>query len=407
MTEADANRAYVDCVNRSLRPVGESCGFSVSLFSGLHGIDIGFERAGFRTAVALDLDKDAAAVKAANQRALGEFPFLCEDITKLSPTDVMRQASLAVGEAAVVIGGPPCQPFSKSGDRTGTLDSRGMLFARYLEYLREIQPEAFLLENVRGLFSARAGADFRLIVRHFQDAGYTIYWRIVDAANYGVPQFRQRLFLVGFREQLHFEFPHETHRAQAELASVLFSDEAPFVTTSEAVADLQDTVLAPPYNGKFAHLLPEIPQGLNYSYYTAERGHPSPVFRWRSKYWYFLLKAHPNRPSLTIQAHPGNNTGPFHWDSRRFAITELRRLQSFPDWLTIDRPYFVAHRLIGNAVPPLLAEPFALSIREALAARMRLTDYEYRALRQRESGKVRSGSGAGKGKFKIGPREAA
>lgn len=371
----------------------------LSLFSGLLGIDLGFERAGFTTRAALDFDPDAADVKVANADRLGEFPFLCEDITKLDPSDFAAEAHLGRGEAAMLVGGPPCQPFSKSGDRAGIDDDRGLLFARYLEYLDAIKPEAFLLENVRGMYSVRGGEDFRLILKLFEETGYTVYWKIVDAANYGVPQFRQRLFLIGFRDRIAFEFPRPTHGDPDEISSALFSDLQPFVTASEAVSGAATD--SSPYRGSFSHLLKEIPPGLNYSYYTAERGHPFPLFEWRSKYWYFLLKAHPARPSLTIQAYPGNNTGPFHWESRRFSVNELQRLQTFPDWLEIGKSYFVAHRLLGNAVPPVLAENFAKAIREALDQHEPLTSGEHLALRARESGYVRSGSGAGKGKAQI------
>ena len=122
----------------------------------------------------------------------------------------------------------------------------------------------------------------------------------------------------------------------------------------------------------------------------------------------FLLKLARNRPALTIQAYPGNNTGPFHWNNRRLAIAELLRLQSFPDWLVVEKPYLVAHRLIGNAVPPLLAEVIGGAVRDALAARAPISRLDYLAIRTastRRNGIVKSGRGSGKGKMALGPED--
>jgi len=249
--------------------------------------------------------------------------------------------------------------------------------------------------------TAHGGRDFQLILKAFDATGYTVYWGLVDAANHGVPQFRQRLFIVGFRERIRFSFPQPTHGPPAESQGALFDDRAPFVTAGEAVSGVCAVPEAPAHVGRFAHLLKDIPPGMNYSYYTVERGHPEPVFEWRSKFWYFLCKAHPDRPSLTVQAHPGNNTGPFHWDGRRLAVQELQRLQSFPDWLVIDKPYFRAHRLVGNAVPPLLAEQIGAAVRSALDAEDPIGEPEYLEARASSRSTLRSGSGAGKGKAEL------
>jgi DNA (cytosine-5)-methyltransferase 1 len=376
----------------------------ISIFSGILGLDIGLERAGFKTKLALDLDKHCKDVVEDNRDKLGDFPYIIGDINHISPKEILDESGLKPGEVALLSGGPPCQPFSKSGLRKGLEDKRGRLFERYLEYLEVIQPKAFILENVRGLYSSRGGKDFKEILELFEQTGYTIYWKIIDAANYGVPQFRQRLFLIGFRKRLKFIFPEETHTDEEELLNSLLNDKLPFVTVEEAIGDLADIVDAPPYKGKYAHLLAEIPEGMNYSYYTAERGHPNPIFEWRSKFWYFLLKIDRKKPSLTIQAQPGNNTGPFHWKNRKLAIEELKRLQTFPDWLKINKSYTIAHRMIGNAVPPLLSEVLGKAIIEALRNDEVISELDYLNLRKindSQAAKVKSGRGSGKGKICI------
>jgi len=118
--------------------------------------------------------------------------------------------------------------------------------------------------------------------------------------------------------------------------------------------------------GKWGHLLPEIPPGDNYLFFTEKRGHPNPIFAWRSKYWSFLLKLSPDKPSWTIQAQPGPYVGPFHWKNRRLTISEIKRLQTFPDDYIIYGNRKSAHRQLGDAVPPLLAEKIGESIRYQL-----------------------------------------
>ncbi|USK30844.1 DNA cytosine methyltransferase [Bacillus sp. CMF21] len=364
-------------------------------------MDIGLERAGFKTNFTLDIDKHCKEIVDANRDKLGDFPHIIEDINTFEPKDKLEKVGMEPGQVALFSGGPPCQPFSKSGLRKGIEDERGSLFERYLEYLEVIQPKAFILENVRGLYSSRKGEDFKIILKLFEESGYTIYWTIIDAANYGVPQFRQRLFIVGFKDRIIFKFPEETHFPVEEIQS-LFEKEhkQPFTTVYDAIGDLTGNVKYPDYNGKYAHLLSDIPEGMNYSQYTEERGHPNPIFEWRSKFWYFLLKIDRYKPSLTIQAQPGNNTGTFHWENR----DEIKRLQSFPDWLSIDKSYSIAHRMIGNAVPPLLSELLGKSIIEALESKEEINEEEYYELREKsdkKAAKVRSGRGSGKGKVNV------
>ncbi len=398
-----AQNRFVRRINSAIRSnhSGQQDFPSISIFSGILGIELGLERAGFRTALALDFDKDAKEVVESNRARIGEFPYLCQDINKLSARDILKDSGLKPGDAAIIAGGPPCQPFSKSGLRQGVNDERGGLFKHYLEYLEVIRPQAFLLENVRGLFSSRGGKDFKLILDLFDQTGYTVYWKVLDAANYGVPQFRQRLFFVGFRDRLRFSFPEETHGDLSELVGTLFPDQVPFVTVEDAIGDMVGKVVGPAHTGRYATLLKEIPEGMNYSFFTEKRGHANPLFGWRTKFWYFLLKIDRRKPSLTIQAYPGNNTGPFHWENRRLATEELLRLQTFPDWYKLKKPYLAAHRLIGNAVPPLLAETIGRSIKETLVRQEGISKLEYTAIRintENTAGYVNSGRGSGRGK---------
>jgi DNA (cytosine-5)-methyltransferase 1 len=144
-------------------------------------------------------------------------------------------------------------------------------------------------------------------------------------------------------------------------------EERPHVTTGQAL----EGVVAPPepseiVRGKWGHLLPGIPPGDNYLHYTSERGHPDPIFEWRSRYWSFLLKLDPERPAPTIQAQPGPNVGPFHWENRRLRIPELQRLFTYPDNFEFVGRRNSVQAQIGNSVPPLLAQRVAEQVANVL-----------------------------------------
>jgi DNA (cytosine-5)-methyltransferase 1 len=140
------------------------------------------------------------------------------------------------------------------------------------------------------------------------------------------------------------------------------------VTTGEAL----DGLITEPepeeiVRGSWGHLLPEIPPGDNYLFFTEERGHPDPIFKWRSRYWSFLLKLDPGKPSPTIQAQPGPNVGPFHWENRRLRVPELRRLFAFPDDFVFVGKRASVQSQVGNSVPPLLAQRVATQVAGVLA----------------------------------------
>lgn len=342
---------------------------AISLYTGIGGLDLGFEAAGFETRVAVELDPVACA---AIRRNRPNWPVIEGDIHSVSSAAILRAGKLKVGAADVLIGGPPCQPFSKSGywasgDARRLDDPRADTLMAYLRVLRDTQPRAFLLENVRGLtFKGKAeGLDALLrgidAINRETGASYSVALRVLNAADYGVPQIRERAFLVGFRDGSDFEFPTPTH-ANSDQATLLGL--SPWLTAWDALWDIETPAneAALRMRGKWAELLPSIPEGQNYLWHTP-RGGGTPLFGWRTRYWSFLLKLSKQLPSWTIQAQPGPATGPFHWKNRRLSAHEMARLQSFPD----DLDYWSlrindAQRLIGNAVPSLLAETIAREI---------------------------------------------
>jgi DNA (cytosine-5)-methyltransferase 1 len=338
---------------------------AISLFTGIGGLDYGFEAAGFETAIAIEWDAACCRLLRANR----PWPVIEEDIHRVGSAELLGKARLAKGEADVLIGGPPCQPFSKSGywasgDAKRLSDVRADTLSAYLRVLEDTQPRVLLLENVYGL--AYRGKDEGLdrILKGIQEinercgTNYQPRWQVLNAAAFGVPQQRERVFIVASRDGREFTFPRPTHGQP----DTLEKGQEPYRTCWDALGDLparpDDEALKA--SGKWAELLPTIPEGENYLFHT-KRGGGLPLFGWRTRYWNFLLKLAKDRPSWTIQAQPGSATGPFHWESRRLSTHELCRLQTFPD-LEIDASRGEAQRMLGNAVPSLLAEVLAREI---------------------------------------------
>jgi DNA (cytosine-5)-methyltransferase 1 len=349
---------------------------AISLFSGAGGLDLGLEAAGFGVIQAVE--NDPVAVQTLNRNRARCYPSLGEveprDITTLTPQALMGRLGVRPGDIDLLAGGPPCVAFSKSGfhleyKREGR-DSRAGLLGDYLRFLDAMRPKAYLIENVYGLaYRNQSAPFFQSLIRGLRELGYSVTYAVLNAADYGVPQNRQRLFIIGQRDGQELQLPppthwgeHERRRPPANLADLL-----PHVTAREALAGLR-TRPEPEeaVNGKYGHLLPDIPPGGNYLHFTAHAGHPSPLFDWRSRYWTFLLKLDPARAAPTIQAQPGPYVGPFHWRNRRLRRQELARLQGFPDDYALVGTRKQMQVQVGNSVPPLLAEQVARAIRDQL-----------------------------------------
>lgn len=344
----------------------------ISIYTGVGGLDFGFEAAGFRTAAALELDSTCCRTIRLNRR----WPVIEGDVHATPSANILRAAGLRSGEADVLIGGPPCQPFSKSGywatGDSGRLDDpRSNTLSAYLRVLRDARPKAFLLENVRGLAYEGKDEGLQLLLQGIQELNreartrYRVSWATLNAADYGVPQLRERVFLVGSRDGSTFVFPEPTHAGSG--GTELFSEREPHRTAWDALGDLPQDVDDPALTvgGRWGALLPTVPEGENYLWHT-NRGGGHPIFGWRRRYWSFLLKLAKCRPAWTIQAQPGTATGPFHWRSRRLSAQELCRLQTFPESLRFDCGRSDVQRMLGNAVPSLVAEVLAREIRRQI-----------------------------------------
>jgi len=343
----------------------------ISLYTGAGGLDYGFEAAGFDTRVAVEMDHDSCETIRANRR----WSVLERDIHDVSSAEILSLSKLQCRQADVLIGGPPCQPFSKSGywargDAARLQDPRAGTLQAYLRILEDTQPATFLLENVAGMaYSGKSeGLDFILeSIRGINQRAGTNYKPVfctLRAAEYGVPQMRERFFMIGGRGGQAFTFPEPTHGPRG--GQVALRSLEPYKTAWDALGDVgpadgEDVAI----KGKWADLISSIPEGENYLWHT-ERGGGLPLFGWRRRYWSFLLKLAKNRPSWTLQAQPGPATGPFHWLNRRLSMREMCRIQTFPDDVHIEGTGRAVQRQVGNAVPSLLAEILGREIRSQL-----------------------------------------
>ena len=343
----------------------------ISLYSGAGGLDYGLEAAGFETAVCLEMDKHCCNTLRVNR----PWPVM-EGKIETFPTDsILETAALKSREAALLVGGPPCQPFSKSGywktgDALRLNDPRANTLEEYMRVLEETLPYAFILENVYGL--AYKGKDEGLLflqdrldrINKRKKTHYSFTWKVLNASHYGVPQVRERVFIIGSRDGKVFHFPQPTLSPAIEASPEgLFASED-YRCAWDAIGDLDDPeeeALPSKVGGRWGDLLPSIPEGKNYLWHT-NRGGGKELFGWRTRYWSFLLKLSKEMPSWTIQAQPGTAIGPFHWKNRRLTMREMARLQTFPDNVDVLVGNSSVQRQIGNAVPSLLAEVLGRAI---------------------------------------------
>ncbi len=333
----------------------------VSVFSGVGGIDIGFEEAGFETIFATDIWKIACESFKVN------FPHsevVCDDIVNIDFKKIKEKHKTIDG----LVGGPPCPPFSKSRfyrkeKERGIDDLDGYTtIINYFRAVEELDPKFFFFENVHGFVFKPHKSALELVESESERLGYKISHKVLNAADYGVAQTRQRFICVGVKKSMtKFEFPKQSHSDPNKLVQ----GTKKWVTCGDILSDIDFELPEDEYmqaGSKHKDLLKLVPPGDNYLYFTKERDYPNPIFKWRSRYWSFLLKLTPDRPSWTIQASHSNNMGPFHWNNRFLRIDEIKRIQSFKNKHVFLGSFKEKWRQVGNAVPPKLSKVIASKI---------------------------------------------
>jgi len=323
----------------------------ISLFSGAGGLDLGFEKAGFKTIWANEYDKEIWETYEKN------FPN-----TFLDKRSIKDIPSNEIPDAIGLIGGPPCQSWSEAGKLKGIDDHRGQLFFEFIRVLRDKKPLFFLAENVSGMLASRHSEALENIKKHFTDSGYDLYFKLLDANDYKVAQNRKRVFFIGFRKDLKikFEFPKPFEKKRV---------------LKDVIWDLKDNILSAKEKNYTNGDKCKIP---NHEYLL---GSFSSIFmsRNRVRSW--------DEPSFTIQA--GGRHAPLHPQApkmqfveqnkrifvqnyehlyRRLSIRECARIQSFPDsHIFYYKNLTAGYKMVGNAVPPYLAYYLAKEIQKQLA----------------------------------------
>lgn len=333
----------------------------VSIFSGVGGIDFGFEKYGFKTVFATDYWSVACDSLKLN---FSGSEVICDDIVNINFKKIKEKQGAIDG----LVGGPPCPPFSKSRfyikeKSRGIEDVDGYTtIINYFRALEELNPKFFFFENVHGFVFKPHKSALELVESESNRLGYKIFHKVLNAADYGVAQTRQRFICVGVKKTMKdFKFPAPTHSNPDKKIDRTKN----WVTCGDILSDIdfelpEDEKMQA--GSKDKDLLKLIPPGDNYLFFTEKRNHPNPVFKWRSRYWSFLLKLSPDRPSWTIQASHSNNMGPFHWKNRFLRIEEIKRIQSFKESHVFTGSFKDQWRQVGNAVPPKLAEVMAKEI---------------------------------------------
>lgn len=337
----------------------------VSLFSGAGGLDLGFERAGFNTRVCVEIDSDCRETIRANRPSWNPTALHGGDITRLQVDELLDFAQCAPEEVDVVIGGPPCQSFSNIGNRLGVKDLRGRLIHHYLRVVEGVRPRAFVFENVQGLLQHKTALN--RLTSEFKRLGYSISVRLLNSADYGVPQVRKRVIIMGLKGAVPPAFPKATHADPAAASSNLPA----WRTVRCALKQLPKKRLSWPDNyvmqnapymkkrialirpGQNFHALPlsERPD-------CWKNGKHQGADTFGRLEW--------DKPSVTIRTSAYNPTkGRYIHPSehRGLSTAEMAALQTFPYDYRFFGKFGSVGKQIGNAVPPLLAYCLAAAIR--------------------------------------------
>ena len=322
----------------------------ISLFSGAGGLDLGFEKAGFKVVTANEYDKTIWETYEKNHN------------TNLIKGDICTIPSSKFPDCDGIIGGPPCQSWSEAGSLKGIDDPRGQLFYQYIRILKDKQPKFFLAENVKGMMAKRHNSAVKNIISQFEEAGYDVFIHILNASDYGVPQDRKRVFYVGFRKDLNIDFKNPPKPYSYKM------------TFKDAIYDLKDSAIPALSQNKTNG---DKCQVLNHEYFI---GAYSPIFmsRNRVRQWNeqaFTVQAsgrqcqlHPQAPIMPKVEKNKNIFEPGKENLyRRLTVRECARIQGFPDNFKF---YYTnlndAYKMIGNAVPVNLAYVIANEIMLAL-----------------------------------------
>ena len=366
--------------------------FAIDLFAGAGGLSVGAAAAGVNVCAQVDSDPDCCDSLRVNRR-WHRGTVVEADITTITGSRLRRLAGLRQSDPLMIIGGAPCQPFSKAAywiepgaeaayrrarargisiDRPAPPsdarpDPRRDLVAEYWRLVIETRADAFVFENVPSILHPRNRHLAQAVIDAATREGFNTVLIRANAVEYGVAQRRERVFILGARAGLP-ERPAPSHAIDHRSSDALL----PAVTAKQAIRAFGGREFSEPeevVRGRWAEHLRTVPPGWNYKAHTAWGGNPNPTFETETRFWSFLLKLHPDRPSWTVPANPGPWVGPFHWRSRRLRTTELAAIQGFPAGYRFAGNRRSQVRQIGNAVPPPLGRRMIEATASAMTGR--------------------------------------
>ncbi|MBQ6133206.1 MAG: DNA cytosine methyltransferase [Lachnospiraceae bacterium] len=345
----------------------------ISLFSGAMGLDIGLQLAGLNIKIGQDFEPTCVeTMKANGHNVLGG------DIRNIKPETILKLTDLRVGEPFLICGGPPCQPFSTAGKRLGINDPRGSLFMDYIRMIDYIKPRFFVMENVKGIMSSplkhvsneehdnadpeqRLGTVLDVILSEFNKLGYKTVYGILDAVNYGVPQFRERFVLIGSRDHEDIFLPVPTH------FQIHQNEKYRWRTVGEVIKDLEDEV------GECGSLTPErkkylkmVPEGGNWKDLPkdiVEKAMGGAYTSGGGKVGFYRRLSY-TQPAPTITTAPAQKATMLCHPvkDRPLSVHEYARLQQFPEnWVFVGTTA-AKYKQIGNAVPIGLAKAIGQAV---------------------------------------------
>ena len=309
----------------------------LSLFSGCGGLDLGFHQAGYETVWANDFSHWACE---SFRKNIGDV-IVEGDIEQIDPNDP------SIPDCDIILGGFPCQDFSMIWKQPGLEGERGNLYKSFLRFVNAKKPKVFVAENVKGLLTANKKKAIQQIITDFENCGYYVQAKLYNFAEFGVPQFRERVLIVGVRLDTGFDFhhPEPTHGENTDHGLL------PYVTAGQAISDIPENASNHEklkISEQTKKRLDLIPEGGNYS--DIPRDHPLYV---KSMLSLVYRRMHRDKPSTTIIAAGGGGTWGYHFpEPRAFTNRERARLQSFPDNFEFIGSTTEVRRQIGNAVPP-------------------------------------------------------
>lgn len=321
---------------------------AVSLFAGAGGMDLGFSAAGFKICCCIDNDPYSCKTLQMNSGKKGFLdnpPVLEENILNLSVETILEKSDLKNGDVDFLIGGPPCQAFSVFGRRGGLEDPRGNLIWEYLRIVKDLEPMGFVFENVAGLRTIHNGQLYADLLEALTCGGdYVVSDHNYELADYGIPQYRNRIFFIGYRHGKRIPPMTPTH---GPINAGLLPYLAPWVTVGKVLVGMPK----PGPNSSLANHIGRVhSERIITRYQNLRFGERDSKTR--------INKLHPDRPSFTIivGSDAGGGKGHIHpFEPREVTPRESARLQTFPDWWEFYGTGRHVIRQVGNAVPPLFA----------------------------------------------------